>query len=97
MASECVFIVNLQNVKSQPEDICHFIKKKFNEFLSLGYTTFKFIVVTDKELNEWIDYVRCIIEYNISATITIDQVNEMSEEVVRNAEKISDFLIIKHE
>ncbi|MCD6278360.1 MAG: hypothetical protein J7J11_01620 [Desulfurococcales archaeon] len=95
MTAECVFIINLQNVRKQPEEVCQLIKNKFNELLNFGYSKFKFIVVTGRDLRDWIDYVRCIIEYNISATITIDQVHELSEEVAGNAASVSDFLLIK--
>jgi len=95
VAAECVFIINLQNVRKQPEEVCQIIKNKFNELLNFGHSKFKFIIVTGKDLSDWIDYVRCIIEYNISATITIDQMNELSEEVAENATSVSDFLLIK--
>ncbi len=95
MANTCTFIIDLREVKKSPEDICQIIKGKFNEYLSKGYSVFKFVVVTSEELNRWLDCIRCVIEYNISATITVDQVSEVSAEFIEGAEKVSDFLIIK--
>ncbi|MCD6340873.1 MAG: hypothetical protein J7L51_02860 [Desulfurococcales archaeon] len=95
MANTCTFIIDLREAKKQPEETCQLVKSKFSEYLNKGYSAFKFIVITHEELHKWLDCIRCVIEFNISATITVDQVREVSEELVKGTERVSDFLTIK--
>ncbi len=71
------------------------LRKEFNEYLSRGYSLFKFIVVTSEEVHKWLGCVKCIIEYNISASITVDQINEIDEGVLKGARKVNDYVLIK--
>ncbi len=95
MINACTFIIDLREVKKRPEEICQFIKSKFSEYMSKGYSTFKFVVITSEEVHKWLDCIKCVIEYNVSATITVDQVSGISGELIKGAERISDFLAIK--
>ncbi len=67
--------------KGPPERICEEIRREYLNALAKGVSRFKFIVITDLPIRDWIDYVKCVLETNIAATIRVDQVEPDSDEV----------------
>lgn len=95
MVKKCIFIVDLRNEVKQPEEVCQLLRREFNEYLIKGYPSFEFIVVTPGKIYEWLDYIKCVIEYNIVATIVVKQVSAASEELLREAKKVSNSILVK--
>ncbi len=82
--------------KGKPEDVCEELRKEYLNSLAKGISRFKFMLITDLPVRDWIDYVKCVLETNISATIRVDQVEPDSDEA-RELLKRSDIIKIPKE